>query len=53
MTSVWMGNLDWSDAFRSGSLEVQGPEALRRAFPEWFTLSAFAAVPRPEPRLVG
>jgi DNA-binding HxlR family transcriptional regulator len=53
LTSVWMGNLDWSDALRSGSLEVQGPEALRRAFPDWFTLSTFAGVPRPEPSLVG
>lgn len=53
LTAVWRGDLDWSAALRSGSLEVQGPEALRRAVPTWFTLSAFAAVPRPKPRLVG
>ncbi|MGH3459295.1 winged helix-turn-helix transcriptional regulator [Aeromicrobium sp.] len=51
LTAVWRGDLDWSDAVRSGSLEVQGPESLRRAFPGWFTLSSFAGVPRPEPRL--
>lgn len=32
---------------RSGALEVQGSETLRRALPRWFTLSPFAAVPRP------
>jgi DNA-binding HxlR family transcriptional regulator len=47
LTAVWRGDLDWSAALRSGSFEVQGPEALRRAVPTWFTLSAFAAVPRP------
>lgn len=49
MTEVWRGDLGWSDALRSGSLEVQGPESMRRAVPSWFTLSAFAGVPRPEP----
>jgi DNA-binding HxlR family transcriptional regulator len=49
MTSVWMGDLGWSDALRSGRLEVQGPEEMRRAMPDWFTLSTFAGVPRPEP----
>jgi DNA-binding HxlR family transcriptional regulator len=53
LTSVWRGDLGWSEALRSGSLEVQGSESMRRAVPSWFTLSAFAGVPRPEPRLVG
>ena len=53
LTQVWRGDLGWSEALRSGSLEVQGSESMRRAVPSWFTLSAFAAVPRPEPRLVG
>ena len=52
MTEVWRGDLGWSDALRSGSLDVQGPETLRRTVPSWFTLSSFAGVPRPEPRLV-
>jgi DNA-binding HxlR family transcriptional regulator len=47
MTAVWRGDLDWPSALRSGSLDVQGPEQMRRAVPEWFTLSPFAAVPRP------
>jgi DNA-binding HxlR family transcriptional regulator len=53
LTQVWRGDLGWSEALRSGSLEVQGTESMRRAVPRWFTLSSFAAVPRPEPRLVG
>lgn len=46
MIQVWRGDLSWSDALRSGS--VQGPEALRRDVPRWLTLSPFAAVPRPD-----
>jgi hypothetical protein len=52
MTSVWRGDLRWSDALRSGSIDIQGPESLRRALPGWFTMY-FAGVPRPEPGLVG
>lgn len=47
MTAVWRGDLDWPSALRSGSLELQGPETVRRAVPSWFLLSSFAAVPRP------
>lgn len=47
MTEIWRGDLDWSDALRTGVLEVTGPETLRRAVPAWFTLSSFAPVPRP------
>ena len=47
LVQVWRGDQGWSDALRSGGLEVRGPEALRRAMPGWFTLSMFAAVPRP------
>ena len=47
MTAVWRGDLDWPSALRSGSLELQGPETVRRAVPSWFMLSPFAAVPRP------
>src|SRR6478752_1191275 len=48
LVDVWRGEVPWSDALRSGGLEVDGPEALRRAVPRWFTLSPFAGVPRPE-----
>jgi len=47
LVEVWRGDLGWSDVLRSGELEVNGPEALRRAMPGWFTLSQFAPVPRP------
>ena len=44
---VWRGDIGWSAALRSGDLTVEGGTVLRRALPRWFTLSAFAAVPRP------
>jgi DNA-binding HxlR family transcriptional regulator len=47
MVEVWRGDLSWSDALRSRSVEVHGPEALRRALPGWFKASPFASVPRP------
>ena len=47
LVRIWRGDLGWSDALRSGSIELHGPEALRRAVPGWFTLPPFAAVPRP------
>ncbi|MEU0958097.1 helix-turn-helix domain-containing protein [Micromonospora aurantiaca] len=47
LVQVWMGDLEWAAALRGGAVEVTGPEALRRAAPGWFTLSPFAAVPRP------
>ncbi len=47
MVAVWRGDLSWSAALRNGTVEVRGPEALRRAVPHWFKLSGFASVPRP------
>jgi DNA-binding HxlR family transcriptional regulator len=47
LVEVWRGDRRWSDAVRRGDVEVEGPQGLRRAVPRWFTLSAFAAVPRP------
>lgn len=47
LVQVWMGDLEWTAALRGGAVELIGPEALRRAAPGWFTLSPFAAVPRP------
>jgi DNA-binding HxlR family transcriptional regulator len=47
MVRIWRGDLSWSRAVRAGSLEVQGPAALRRVVPRWFKLSGFASVPRP------
>ena len=47
MVNLWRGDLSWSTALRTGAVQVHGPEELRRAVPGWFTLSGFAAVPRP------
>jgi DNA-binding HxlR family transcriptional regulator len=47
MVEIWRGELGWPAALRSRAVEVHGPAALRRAVPGWFTLSAFASVPRP------
>lgn len=47
MTEIWRGDLGWPEALRTGTVTLQGPEALRRAVPCWFTLSPFAAVSRP------
>ena len=47
MVAVWMGDVPWGAAVRSGDMVLEGPAELRRALPGWFTLSTFAAVPRP------
>ncbi|BFU43266.1 winged helix-turn-helix transcriptional regulator [Krasilnikovia sp. MM14-A1004] len=47
LVQVWRGDLSWSAALRAGGVEIQGPAALRRSLPGWFTLSPFAAVARP------
>ncbi|MEH0841091.1 helix-turn-helix domain-containing protein [Micromonospora sp. CPCC 205711] len=47
LTDVWRGEATWSDALRGGGVALDGPAALRRAVPAWFTLSPFASVPRP------
>ncbi|HEY9481703.1 MAG TPA: helix-turn-helix domain-containing protein [Micromonosporaceae bacterium] len=47
MTEIWRGDITWADGLRSGTLRVEGAQAVRRALPRWFTLSSFAAVPRP------
>ena len=47
LVRVWRGDQSWPSALRTGDVVIDGPQALRRALPEWFTLSPFAAVPRP------
>ncbi len=49
MVRVWRGDIGWSDALRAGTIDVQGAAPMRRSLPKWFTLSDFAAVPRPQP----
>jgi len=48
MTRIWRGDLSWPDALSIAAVTIDGPAQLRRAVPQWFTLSAFAAVDRPE-----
>jgi hypothetical protein len=46
MVEIWRGDLGWPAAIKSGSIQLQGPEQLRRAVPKWFPPSQFAPVPR-------
>jgi DNA-binding HxlR family transcriptional regulator len=46
MVQLWRGDLSWPRALRSGAIQISGPQPLRQAMPHWFTLSAFAVVPR-------
>lgn len=46
LVEVWRGDIEWRQALRAGTVSLAGPAPLRRAFPEWFTRSTFAAVPR-------
>jgi hypothetical protein len=48
MASVWLGDITFQHAVRSGKVQVTGPRKLAQAFPEWLMLSHFAAVPRPD-----
>jgi hypothetical protein len=47
MTRVYLGQLRWADAARSGLLEMEGPRELTRGVSEWFPVSGFAAHARP------
>lgn len=46
VVEVWRGDVGWMQALSSGSIDLRGPEALRRSVPLWFPPSQFAAVPR-------
>jgi DNA-binding HxlR family transcriptional regulator len=46
LVQVWLGDLTWESALSRGDVRIDGPEALRRAVPRWFTLSVFATVSR-------
>jgi DNA-binding HxlR family transcriptional regulator len=43
---VWLGELDYSAAVRSGRLVVEGPKALGRALPGWLMWSPMAGIVR-------
>ena len=44
---VWTGAMSFEAAVRSGSVRLDGPRDLVRAFPSWLLLSHFAHVERP------
>lgn len=39
---IWAGRSTWADAIADGTLTIDGPRPLVRAFPSWFALSPFA-----------
>jgi DNA-binding HxlR family transcriptional regulator len=52
LVAVWRGDHTWSAVLRAGAVIITGPARLRPAVTTWFGPSRFAAVPRPDPRLV-
>ena len=38
---IWAGRSTWADAIAAGTLTIEGPRPLVRAFPSWFALSPF------------
>ncbi|MFW6079881.1 MAG: transcriptional regulator, partial [Gemmatimonadota bacterium] len=50
LTEVWLGDDTLGRVLKEGSIRLQGPEELRRAFPGWLGLSLFAGVERPPAR---
>jgi DNA-binding HxlR family transcriptional regulator len=47
MARIWMGQLEFARAVRSGAVRLEGPRALVQALPGWLLLSHYADVPRP------
>lgn len=41
-TRWWLGELPWGAVLRTGAARLDGPTALRRAFPTWFRGYLFA-----------
>jgi DNA-binding PadR family transcriptional regulator len=52
MAKVWLGDVTFEQALRSGKVQLTGSQKLANAFPSWLMLSRFAKVPRPEGRAV-
>jgi DNA-binding HxlR family transcriptional regulator len=47
MTEIWRGDRGWTDAVRSGRVEVEAPSEVARVVPTWIGRSLLSAVPRP------
>lgn len=52
MAKVWLGDITFENALRSGKVKLTGSRELTQAFPSWLMLSHFANVPRPERQAV-
>lgn len=39
---IWAGRSTWAEAMAAGTLTIEGPRPLVRAFPSWFALSPYA-----------
>lgn len=48
MAKIWLGDITFPHALRSGEVRLSGARELVQAFPGWLMLSHFAAVARPE-----
>jgi putative sterol carrier protein len=57
LTRIWRGELSWPGAVRTGRVELEGPEDVRRAVPSWLGRSkladALAADTEPAPHPAG
>ncbi len=51
LTGVWMGDVTWASALRSGSLRVDGDSTVCREISRWIGVSRFAGVDRARPGL--
>jgi DNA-binding HxlR family transcriptional regulator len=47
MARIWMGQVDFGQALRAGTLRVEGARPLVQALPGWLLLSHYADVERP------
>jgi DNA-binding HxlR family transcriptional regulator len=47
LTGVWRGDVTWTQAIRSGAVQLDAPGVVRRQVPEWIGQSLLSAVPRP------
>ncbi len=47
MAKAWLGDVSLESVLRSKEVQLLGPSVLARAFPSWWLLSPYAAVPRP------
>jgi hypothetical protein len=49
MARIWMGQVEFAQAVRSGAVRLEGPRPLVHALPGWLLLSHYAGVERPAP----